>query len=75
MELTTMVSTRAPGLYRACDSWYMYDSSLDVSPGIGLVLVLHVAHLQVCSPLFEFPSFIFNWQCWSEWLAVLKGSV
>lgn len=74
MELTTAVSTRAPGSYRACDSWYIYDSSLDVSPGIGLVLVLRVAHLQVCSPLFDFPSVIYNWQC-SEWLAVLKGSV
>ena len=53
-----------PDLHGACDSWFLCCASLDVTPGIELAFLLHVAHSQVCFSLFEFPSFIFKvWQC------------
>lgn len=56
-----------PGLHGACDSRSMCCSGLDVTPGIRLAFLLHVAHSQVCSSWFKFPSFIFKvWQRWEN---------
>lgn len=63
-ELSYRVYTGVPGLHGACDSWAMCCPGLDVTPGIRLAVLLHIAHSQVCSSLFKFPSFIFKvWQC------------